>query len=523
MRGCLTGSVPLVSEAYDRMWQEVYYAGPGHEGIQVDNSFHQHGSLLYAGGYGFGFTADVTRFEAFAQGTVFDLPPAKRTILESYVLDGQQWMVRGSMWDFGVTGRELIRKGKSAQGLQVPVSQLAAMPGSRQAEFAAFAARLRGEASAPPLTGNRYYWKSDYMAQQRPGYMFSTRMYSTRTLNTDGFINGENKKSHHLADGATFIARTGREYFDIAPVWDWLRIPGTTIEQNTPLIPREVQHRGKTRFVGGVSDGRYGCAAMDLASGALSAQKAWFYFDNQIVCLGAGINCPTDNPVFTSLNQCLLSGPVRTSSSTSPIPPGNRLEKGVSYVWHDGVGYLFPEPSDVYLRNEPQTGSLHEVGPGSSNPVQMDVFSLWLDHGAQAKEASYAYIVAPDQDVMQTAALSVKHPIEILSNTASLQAVRHRDLNLLEVVFHQPGMVTAGSLTLSVDQPCLLLFQEHQNHVHLAVSNPLAAALAVNVTLNRKVTGANVTDEGVHSEVRLDLPGGQMGGSSVVWEGTWSR
>ena len=72
-------------------------------------------------------------------------------------------------------------------------------------------------------------WCSDIMVQRRPGYYTSARMYSTRTLNTDGYINGENKKSHHLADGATYIFRTGEEYRDIFPVWDWKRIPGTDL------------------------------------------------------------------------------------------------------------------------------------------------------------------------------------------------------------------------------------------------------------------------------------------------------
>lgn len=522
MRGCLMDSPELVSEAYARMWSEVRYAESGKEGIQADNSFHQHGALLYAGGYGSGFTADVTRFQVYAQGTVFELPAAKRAILESYVLDGQQWMVRGSMWDFGAVGRELVRQGKSAEPLLAPVSQLAAMNGPRRAEFAAFAARMRGEGGTP-LNGNRYYWKSDYMAQHRPGYMFSTRMCSTRTLNTDGYINGENKKSQHLADGATFIARSGREYFDIAPVWDWLRIPGTTIEQNTPFVPNKLQRRGTTSFVGGVSDGHYGCAAMDLASGALTARKAWFYFEDQIVCLGAGINCPTDNPVFTSINQCLLNGPVRDSNSAAPIATGNRLEKGVKYVWHDGVGYLFPSPTDVQLRNEAQTGSWREVGPRSADPVQRDVFSLWLDHGPQAKDASYAYIVAPGQDAAGTAVLSAQNPIQILSNTPDLQAVWYRDitLDLLEAAFRRPGTLTAGDLAVSVDQPCLLLLQQQHGEWRVTVSNPLATEVTVVVTVNRKLVGRSqaVTVAGENSTIRFLLAGGQRGGMSLIWDG----
>ena len=75
------------------------------------------------------------------------------------------------------------------------------------------------------------------MTHSRPGYFMSTRMYSTRNYNTDGYINGEGKRSHHIADGCTFIFRDGEEYFNIFGVWDWYRIPGTTVEYGTSLDP----------------------------------------------------------------------------------------------------------------------------------------------------------------------------------------------------------------------------------------------------------------------------------------------
>ena len=384
MRGCLSDSPDVVAEAFDRMWQEIHVGKPGEDGIQADDSFHQHGPLIYCGGYGQGFTVDAARFAAYAHGTRFAIPADKLAILDAYVLDGQQWMIQGGQWDWGVTGRELIRKGKSARLLTPAVAQLAAEGGPRGKELNDCLARLLGEPEAPPLSGNRHYWTSDYMVHRRPGYLTSARMYSARTLTTDGYINGENKTSHHLADGATYVALTGREYVGIYPVWDWRLIPGTTVEQDTPTDPAHVSHKGTARFVGGVSDGVYGCAAMDLAVGDLRARKAWFYFDDEFVCLGAGITCPTDHPVYTSLNQCLLRGPVRTSATLSgdELPAGDHALSGVKWVCHDSVGYVFPAPAAVRLRNGPATGSWQRLGPWSPEPVTENVFTLWLDHGA---------------------------------------------------------------------------------------------------------------------------------------------
>lgn len=537
MRGCLAKAAELVEPAYARMWDEVRVARLGEEGIQADASFHQHGSLLYAGGYGQGFTTDVARFVHYAEGTRFALPREKRALLERYVLDGQQWMLRGTQWDYGVTGRELIRPGKSAAGLLTPLRILAQMPGPRQKEMSAFAARMENKPEAAPLAGNRHYWLSDYMAHHRPGYFGSTRMYSTRTMNTDGLTNGENKTSHHLADGAMYLARTGQEYVGIYPVWDWRRVPGTTVEQkSTPLIPEKVRRRGTTRFVGGVSDGMYGCAAMDLVTDDLRATKAWFYFDEEIVCLGTGITCSTANPVFTSLNQTLLQGPVRSSADAgAELPRGNRELKEATWVWHGGMGYVFPGPGTaaVHVRNDAQTGAQSLLGPGSSEPVTKDVFSLWIDHGANVQNGSYTYLILPDADAATTAAAAAAAaqglPVEITSNTENLQAVWHPKLGLLAAAFRAPGQARAGAnrsvLTVSVDAPCLLLVQQRRgNRLRLSVSNPRNEPLTVTIRVNLPLKGDGITQPSTGtSQIVINLPEALEAGKSIVREFSISR
>ncbi len=524
MRGCITNEPALVAAAYDRMWQEVRYADKGEEGIQRDASFHQHGPLIYAGGYGQGFTADVARFASYALGTRFALAPEKLAILETYVLDGQQWMLRGRQWDHGVTGREFIRVNKSAAGMASTVSLLAQIPSPRQAEMREFAARLKGEPGAKPLSGNRHYWLSDYMAHHRPGYFASTHMYSTRTANTDGLTNGENKQTHHIADGAMYLARDGEEYVGIYPVWDWRRIPGTTVEQRpTPLEPKLVRRMGPTRFVGGVSDGAYGAAAMDLKYDDLSAKKAWFYFDDQIVCLGAGISCPTDNPVSTSLNQTLLRGPVRTSAdANADLPRGTRDITGAAWVWHDGFGYVFPKGHQqnvrVHLRNDAQTGSWGELGPWSTEPVTKDVFNLWLDHGARPENGTYAYVIVPGADAAKTAATAVSLPVQIVSNTPGLQAVWHKDLKMGQVVFHAPGEVQVGGITITANRPRLVQIRREGDKVRLAVANPENEPGPLGVVV--QVPGKSNRPERLTGLERLQLPGDLEAGKTLVQEFT---
>jgi len=504
VRGCVQNDPDVVAQAFDRMYREIRIANTGQEGIQADFSFHQHGPLLYCGGYGLGFTVDCARFISPANGTRFAAPPDKLKLLESYALDGQQWMVWKDLLDYEVTGRELTRPGKRGAALAPAARQLAALGGARAAELENFAAFVAGEPAGKPVIGNRHFYRSDYMAHRRANWFASIRMYSDRLLNTDGFINGENKKSHHLADGATMLYVSGDEYRDIFPVWDWLRIPGTTVEQNTPLVPRQVSHRGATAFVGGVSDGSFGLAAMHLKTGQLEARKAWFCFDEGMLCLGSGITCASENPVYTSINQSWLSGPVKTSQNAEPMRPGARDIK-LAWAWHDAVGYVFPGSPLVHVANQPQTGAWSDIGVGSGQQISRGVFSLWIDHGRKPAAASYAYLIVPAADEKTTAALAKALPAEVLSNTPGLQAAIHKRTGVIAAAFFRPGKLLAAGRTISVDQPCLLLASESGKTLRIPVSNPEGKAVVVNVDID----GARLT---------FDLPGGVDGGKSVIKE-----
>ena len=120
-------------------------------------------------------------------------------------------------------------------------------------------------------------------------------MYSRRNHSTEEPYNREGLLMHHLADGSNFLIRDGQEYFDIFPLWDWQKIPGTTAVQHDRLPPPEkVQQRGLTAFVGGASDGRYGAVGFDFVSplDALAARKAWFS-SPMSMCAWARVSSPT--------------------------------------------------------------------------------------------------------------------------------------------------------------------------------------------------------------------------------------
>ena len=379
----------------------------------------------------------------------------------------------------------------------------------RKAELAAILDRLENgpEKAKVPLAGNRHFWKSDFMAHQRRAWYASARMFSTRIDNTDDPCNQEGLLSHHVADGVTFIMRRGDEYERIFPVWNWRRVPGITAEQPGGTLKGTPRSRGKRSFVGGVSDGEVGVAVMDFARGKLTLKKSWFFFDREFAALGAGITCDSENQVITSVNQCHLKGEVLSAGKR--LAKGTHQLAGPAWAHHDGVGYLFPEKTAAALRAGKQTGSWHRLRHASPRTkVELEVFSLWLDHGKKPKGAKYAYIVAPGVAAKEMPAYAGNPGVEVLRNTSSLQAVQHKKLRILGAAFYKPGKLsTAEGLTVSADQPCLLLLRQDKKGLRVSLSNPRNQKLSVNVQVARR--GAAVLTR------KLDLPGGERAGSSL--------
>ena len=517
-RGCMEDSAATVAQAFARTYEEIRVVTPPEQGVQPDGTFHQHGAQLYNGGYGMGFAIVNVRLAPLAKGTQFQIPGDSLNVLVNYLLDGQQWFMRGRLVDYSTMGRGITRETRATptnrgsvenrRGLGGLVAAFAAGPVPRQKELQAFAARLNGEPGAGELTGNRHFWYSDFMVHRRAGYSTSVKMLSNRMQNAE-LVNLEGKKSVHLSDGANYLYLAGDEYTNVFVGWDWTHVPGTTSIEGTLDTGEKnpIGVTGTTTFDGGVSDGTYGLAAMDLARGKLTAKKAWFFFDSSYVALGAGITLAddTEHSVATSVNQPLLNGDVLTSQSKGPVPSGDHssnLPKPV-WVWHNHVGYIFPANTPVSFFNGPRTGNWNDIGVGPKEPATVPVFDLWIEHGKSPKDATYQYTVVPGATTEQTAASARATDLSVLSNTTAIQAVYNKTLKLAEIAFRQPGTLVTPLGAVEVDHSCLLLVHMTPGGLKLSASNPENQPL----TLHVKVKG---------KPAEMQLPSGTLAGSSVT-------
>src|SRR5690606_1473059 len=118
---------------------------------------------------------------------------------------------------------------------------------------------------AVPRLHTTFFWQSEHLTHQRPAYFTSVRMFSSRNHNMEVPYNSEGLLNHYLGNGSNFISRTGTEYYDIFPVFDYHKIPGATLVQHRTFPdPGQIRKAGIRDFVGGVTNGTFGAAVFDF-------------------------------------------------------------------------------------------------------------------------------------------------------------------------------------------------------------------------------------------------------------------
>jgi chondroitin AC lyase len=229
--------ITVLNEAVEAITGEIGFAVDRGDpsdvrGLQTDFSFHhRHDRVTSTITYGQGFASYFVGWAEKVNGTVFDFPDETVELIVDFYLDGIcRYLAFGKYPDPGGRNRGITRLGAlDPRSPELPETLLR-ITNYRQNELEAIVQIRKGERE-PDLRSNKFFWHTEYFSHQRPHYFTSVRMYSTRNHSVEVPYNSEGLKNHHLADGYTFITRTGEEYVHIFPVWDWQKIPGTTVVQ----------------------------------------------------------------------------------------------------------------------------------------------------------------------------------------------------------------------------------------------------------------------------------------------------
>jgi hypothetical protein len=500
---------------------------PWTEGIKEDYSFHQHGPLLYTGGYGRSFFEDVPQYLWVARGTRYQVPSAGIEEFARYVLDSSAWCIYENYYDPSCRGREIARPERRPMGAPLAVLVLANLQNPRQEDAISaakhfyrvnphyelrtaplWAAVKDSPVSASAPLGHKHFWESDYTVHRARGYFASLRMFSDRTRPAE-CIHAEGKTSWHQANGLLWVFLRGSDYAgrDVLPTLDWLRLPGTTVERGK-LEPAEGIEAwppplGKRAFVGGAFTAERGASAMDLEAMVppLTAKKSWFFFGDEIVCLGSDIDCPSDSPAETTVNQWPLTDPAAPLSVDGEVKPADLPWSedltAARWIHCDEIGYIFPKPQPLKLKRELQTGSWHDMSDSQSDaPHSHPFLTLWFDHGPRAKGAAYAYAILPRKTAAETGEYAASGSISILAHDSHTHAVRQNQRGAVGVVFWAPGSMEK----LSADRACIAFYEETGDGIVLAVSDPTHESSTFHVTIDEPLIPTDLPPE-ISSEV----------------------
>lgn len=514
-RALLTNDDTLLGFAVAQLFEPVnlvYHK----EGLQYDFSYLQHGPQLMISSYGTEFINGVLKLANYTRGTSYALNPEKLAMFSKYYRYSYLKSIRGSYIDFNVEGRRISRPNTLRKADEkIRLNLVHTIDPKNMDDWSAAIARTDGTQS--PDYGvqpyHKQYWIGDYVQHLRPAYSFNVRMVSTRTKRSESG-NGENLLGRYLSDGATNIQVHGPEYYNVMPVWEWDKIPGVTSRDYTVDRPltKFWGEDGHNAFAGGVSDGIYGASGYELDFDSLSAKKAWFFFDKEVVCLGAGIKSNAPENITTTVNQCLLNGNVLSSFSNGAAISKHLLkfnDEKPNWILHDEVGYYFPEGGELRLSTDIQKGNWYKINHSySKDEVSKNVFKLWINHHVKPEDAKYSYIVLPNIKSVAEMKKFDASAIKILANTDENQAVYHQNLDMLQVIFYQPGTLNLPSMEIKTDKACALMIKNMNGKRLLSIADPLQKEKTATLIFKDLKTGKT-------EQVTVNFPEGALAGSTV--------
>lgn len=549
-------------------------------GFYPDGSYLDHIKVPYLGAYGIEFMKGGAKIPSLLAGTPWKYPEQVQDNLESYIVEGfGNGMYQGMMLDC-LKGRSVSRPASSNQaaGREAMMIILQIVDSfsqeAKETTLSALKAWLEeDEGFIDSLVGaenmaikkkakeiledtsiqsniapvHKSYPLMDRVVHRTEDYLFALSMYSERIQNTE-IMNDENRFGWHQNNGMTYIYDEDNQYTE--NYWNTvnpLRLPGTTVvpvnigtgKPDGSGFAQGGDFCSKESWVGGTSIGNYGVSGMSFSGETqgiagdapvsyapdLKGKKSWFMFDDEMVCLGAGItNKNMELPVETTIenkklrkdgsNQLLVNG----EKTEIPVKEANVKElvertadvSGTSFEqvnWAHlegnqsvGTGYYFPEENtEIQVRRGQTTGSWKDVGTFEGESTE-NYLEMWVDHGQNPENASYSYVLLPETSAEETENYAQAPKVTILENSSEVQAVRHETLKIIGTNFWQEQGGSVEGITS--DKAASVMLQEtEQGTVKISVSDPTMKNKGnIQLTLEKEIVDSIQLDENVTCE-----------------------
>lgn len=549
-------------------------------GFYPDGSYLDHIKVPYLGAYGIEFMKGAAKIPYLLYKTPWKYPDYVWKNLETYIIHGfGNAIYKGCMldclkgrsvsrptWSNRDIGREAMKisvrlldfLGENGRKTVLPMLKewieedkgfLDSLKNVEDIDIKDRAKKLLSDTSvrSEVPSVHKLYPLMDRVIHRRKKYLFAVSMYSERIQNTE-IMNHENRFGWHQNNGMTYLYDADNQYTE--NYWNTvnpLRLPGTTVvpvnigtgKPDGSGFAQGGDFCSKESWVGGTSIGNYGVSGMSFSGETqgiagdapvsyapdLKGKKSWFMFDDEMVCLGAGItNKNMELPVETTIenkklrkdgsNQLLVNG----EKTEIPVKEANVKElvertadvSGTSFEqvnWAHlegnqsvGTGYYFPEENtEIQVRRGQTTGSWKDVGTFEGESTE-NYLEMWVDHGQNPENASYSYVLLPETSAEETENYAQAPKVTILENSSEVQAVRHETLKITGINFWQEQ---GGSIDgITSDKAASVMLQEtEQGTVKISVSDPTMKNKGnIQLTLEEEIADCVQLDENVTCE-----------------------
>jgi hyaluronate lyase len=529
VRGCVMKSPTKLVLARDAFSSVFPYVTAG-DGFYQDGSFIQHDIHPYTAGYGASQLSTMAPMISWLAGSTWAVTdPALANIYQWVYQSYEPIIYQGAAMDF-VRGREISRSSSSPQSVGhgimdsilrlaqfAPPADAARMKGmvkhwaqkdtirnfvsGRSLPMLAPARALMADASIIPrgeLLGHFSFASMDRVVHLGQGYGFGLSMSSSRIARFES-INGENLRGWFTGEGVATLYNSDLNHYsdNYWPTVDQYRLAGITCDPTHNKLPATsaslgLRAQGQSlrpthNWVGGATLEGLGAAGMQLDgwSVTLTGKKSWFMFDDEIVCLGAGITSTDGRPIETIVENRKLN-----SSGNNPFTV-NSEDKSTVLGWTESLtnvawahlagslpgsdmGYYFPQPSALKALREARTGSWADVTQGgSSTPVTRNYLRLGFEHGSSPTNATYQYVILPGRSARRSGQYAEAPQVTVIANDNNVQAVSETTLGIAAANFWNDGIRTAGIIT--VDKKASVLVRNDGTFIDVSVSDPTQA------------------------------------------------
>ena len=231
-------------------------------------------------------------------------------------------------------------------------------------------------------------------------------MHSNRIANYET-MNEENLKGWYTGDGMTYIyGKDSSSFVEFWPTADMYHLSGVTNSinkmENKAGERREKPTVSPKKFVGGVETGDVAFVGMDFISwnNKTTAKKSWLMIDGAVLALGSNITS-TDGEIHTTIDNRILKkgkiyidGKELNKNSTIKDPKNLTINFNENYP-NENIGYKIINSPELNINFIENKGSWKNIGGTLDTEIVKQYFSVYLNHGKDPKDETYAYVILP--------------------------------------------------------------------------------------------------------------------------------